>query len=308
MDRPQIPFNALRAFESAARHLSLTRAAVELCVTPAALSHQVKGLEERLGVVLFRRVPRGLVLTNEGAALAPVLSQAFDAVAETLDRFADGRFHETLHVGVVGTFAVGWLMPRVAGFKALHPTVDLRIATNNNRVDLAAEGLDLAIRFGDGRWHGTEALELFPAAMTPLCRPELARSLSHPGDLADHVLLRSYRADEWPRWFEAAGEPCPPLRGPQVDTSLALAEMAADGHGVALLPARLVDRHVAAGRLARPFAAEIVTGGYWLTRLLSREPSPAMRAFEAWLLAAARSGEESLSAGPAAPLRLASAP
>ncbi len=116
MERPQIPLNALRAFESAARHLSLTRAAVELCVTQAAVSHHVKALEARLGVALFRRVPRGLVLTNEGAALVPMLSRALDAISGTLDHFMDGHFHETLHVGVVGTFAVGWLMPRLAGF------------------------------------------------------------------------------------------------------------------------------------------------------------------------------------------------
>ncbi len=155
-------------------------------------------------------------------------------------------------------------------------------------MDLAAEGLDLAIRFGDGRWHGMEAAELLSAPMTPLCRPELARSLPHPRDLAGQVLLRSYRADEWPRWFEAAGEPCPPLRGPQFDTSLALAEMSAEGHGVALLPARLFGRFLAQGRLVQPFETEVVTGSYWLTRPLSREPSPAMRSFEAWLLAAAR--------------------
>jgi LysR family transcriptional regulator of beta-lactamase len=288
MDRPQIPFNALRAFEAAARHLSLTRAAVELCVTPAALSHQIRGLEERLGASLFRRVPRGLVLTNEGAALVPVLSAAFDAVAETLDRFMDGRFHETLHVGVVGTFAVGWLMPRLKGFEALHPTVDLRITTNNNRVDLAAEGLDFAIRFGGGTWHATQAVELFAAPMTPLCRPEVAHRLAHPRDLGGEVLLRSYRADEWPRWFEAAGEPCPPLRGPTFDTSLALAEMAAEGFGVALLPARLFARALAEGRFAQPFEMEVATGSYWLTSLSSREPTPAMRAFGDWLLPTVR--------------------
>lgn len=288
MDRPQIPLNALRAFEAAARHLSLTRAAVELCVTPAALSHQIKGLEERLGVSLFRRVPRGLVLTNEGAALVPVLSAAFDAVAGTLDRFMDGRFREALHVGVVGTFAVGWLMERLAAFEALHPSVDLRITTNNNRVDLAGEGLDFAIRFGNGAWHATQAVEIFDAPMTPLCRPELARRLAHPRDLSREVLLRSYRADEWPRWFEAAGEPCPPLRGPMFDTSLALAEMATQGLGVALLPARLFVRALNAGRLTRPFETEAATGSYWLTSLGSREPTSAMQAFQDWLLSIAR--------------------
>lgn len=288
MDRPQLPLNALRAFESAARHLSLTRAATELCVTQAAVSHQIKGLEERLGVALFRRVPRGLVLTNEGAALVPVLSRAFDAISSTLDRFMDGRFHETLHVGVVGTFAVGWLMPRLDSFHELHPTIDLRITTNNNRVDLAAEALNLAVRFGDGLWHGTEAVELFAAPMTPLCRPDSARMLLHPCDLASQTLLRSYRSDEWTRWFEAASEPCPPLLGPTFDTSLALAEMAAEGHGVALLPSRLFKRFLAQDRLARPFEIEVATGSYWLTRLASREVSPAMLAFERWIIEAIR--------------------
>ena len=117
MDRPNIPLNALRAFEAAARHLTLTKAAIELCVTQAALSHQIRNLEERLGVTLFRRVPRGLVLTDEGAALAPVLSHAFDTISSTLDRFSEGRYHETLHVGVVATFAAGWLIPRLAEYE-----------------------------------------------------------------------------------------------------------------------------------------------------------------------------------------------
>lgn len=288
MDRPQIPLNALRAFESAARHLSLTRAAVELCVTQAAISHQIKGLEERLGVTLFRRVPRGLVLTDEGAALVPVLTTAFDRMSDTLDRFMDGRFHETLHVGVVSSFAAGWLVPRLKAFEALHTSIDLRIYTNNNRVDLAGEGLDLAIRFGDGSWRATVAERLFSAPLSPLCRPEVARALTSPQDLRDFSLLRSYRADEWLRWFEAAQVACPPLRGPMFDTSLALAEMAAAGHGVALLPVRLFAMHIEDGRLARPFEAEVETGSYWLTRLHSREPSPAMRAFREWLIGAAQ--------------------
>jgi LysR family transcriptional regulator of beta-lactamase len=283
MDRPQIPLNALRAFEAAARHLNLGRAAVELCVTQAAVSHQIKGLETRLGVTLFRRVPRGLVLTDEGAALVPVLTTAFDRVAETLDRFMDGRFHETLHVGVVGTFAVGWLIPRLAAFEMLHPTIDLRIYTNNNRVDLAGEGLDLAIRFGDGNWQATDAEPLFAAPMTPLCNPDIARQISSPADLAQQVLLRSYRADEWPGWFAAAAVEPPLMRGPMFDSSVAIAQMAVDGYGIALLPTRLFERQIAKGSLCRLFEAEIVAGSYWLTRLTSRRESPAMVQFRTWL-------------------------
>src|SRR3546814_7352101 len=114
-------------------------------------------LERRLGTRLFHRLPRGLALTDEGHALVPVVAEAFDRVAATLDQYAGGRFREALKIGVVGTFATGWLLPRLDAFARAHPTIDLRIATNNNRVDLAGEALDYAIRFGDGAWHGTHA-------------------------------------------------------------------------------------------------------------------------------------------------------
>src|SRR3990167_2120748 len=163
MSRSHLPLNALRAFEASARHLSFTRAGLELSVTQAAVSHQVKGLEARLGVALFRRLPRGLALTDEGQFLLPVLRDSFDRVGEVMDRFEAGRVRQVLTLGVVGTFAVGWLLPRLPQFQEAHPFVDLRISTNNNRVDLAGEGLDCAIRFGDGAWHGTEAVRLMPA-------------------------------------------------------------------------------------------------------------------------------------------------
>ena len=184
MDRPNIPLNALRSFEVAARHLTLSKAAVELCVTQAALSHQIRNLEERLGVALFRRVPRGLVLTQEGAALLPVLTSALDTISATLDRFSEGCYHETLHVGVVGTFANGWLIPRLAEFEAEHPEVDLRIFANNNRVSITTEGLDLAIRFGEGNWPGHESVKVLEAPLTPMCAPDFAPEVKSPGDLA----------------------------------------------------------------------------------------------------------------------------
>src|SRR3712207_5379498 len=124
MIRPYLPLNALRAFEGAARHLSFTNAAIELCVTRAALSHQVKQLEERLGVPLFRRLPRGLSLTDEGQALLPVLRDSFDRMALLIERFDNGVMREVLTVGAVGTFAIGWLLPRLPRFHELHPLVD----------------------------------------------------------------------------------------------------------------------------------------------------------------------------------------
>jgi LysR family transcriptional regulator, regulator of gene expression of beta-lactamase len=282
MIRPYLPLNGLRAFEAAARHASFTKAAIELNVTPAALGHQVKGLEERLGAPLFHRLPRGLALTDAGQALLPVLTDSFDRVAAALARFDDGRGRELLSVGAVGSFAVAWLLPRLPAFEAAHPDVDVRLSTNNNRVDIAEEGLDFAIRFGDGAWHGTEAVPLFPAPLTVLCNAEIAARLETPADLLGETLLRSYRNNEWPAWFAAAGVGAPPLTGPVFDSAALMVEAALAGHGVALAPAVLFGE-----RAMRPFETEVDLGGYWLTRLKSKRPSAAMAAFEAWLRAEA---------------------
>jgi len=289
MSRPAVSLNALRAFEASARHLSFTRAADELCVTQAAVSHLVKGLEDRLGAKLFRRSPRGLVLTDEGVALVPTLRDSFERIDRVLERFEGGRVREVLTVGVVGAFAVGWLLPRLNAFRTAHPFVDLRLLTNNNKVDLAGEGLDCAIRFGDGAWHQVEAEKLFDAPLTPLCAPDIARRLQEPRDLAGQTLLRSYRPQDWPAWFEAAGVDELPLRGPLFDNSWLMAEAAMQGEGVALAPALLFERQLADGRLERPFATEVITGAYWLTRLTWKPPSPALQAFRDWLMAAATS-------------------
>jgi LysR family transcriptional regulator of beta-lactamase len=283
MDRSRIPLNALRAFEASARHLSFTKAGLELFVSQGAISHQVKALEEQLGVQLFRRLPRGLALTDEGLALIPAVRDSFDRIGSTLDRFAGGRFREAMTIGVVGTFALGWLLPRLPDFLARHPEIDLRLFTNNNRVDLAGEGLDFAIRFGDGAWHGTHAEPILDAPLTPLCAPAIAARLRDPADLARETLLRSYRADEWQRWFAAAGATCPALRGPVCDSSPIIASAAAAGMGVGLLPSALFGSELAAERLMRPFDVELDAGRYWLTRLNSRSDTSAMAAFRAWL-------------------------
>jgi len=289
-----LPLNALRAFEVSARHLSFTRAAGELNVTQTAVSAQVKNLEDRLGTPLFRRLPRGLALTDEGQALLPMLTDSFGRIGAVLGQFKDGRYREPLTVAAVGTFAVGWLMPRLEAFHREHPFVDLRLMTNNNRVDLAGEGLDYAIRFGDGAWHGTEADALVEAPLSPVCAPPVARRLRDPADLARETLLRSYRADEWARWFGAAGVRPPLLRGPMFDSSLTMAAAAMQGAGVALLPVSMIADELRHGRLVQPFGTQVSTGRYWLTRLKSRPETGAMRQFRAWLLqsaAAAAAGQ-----------------
>lgn len=284
MARPPVPLNALKAFEAAARHLSFTKAADELGLTQAAVSHHVKGLELRLGVQLFRRSNRGLKLTDEGVALAPTLFESFGAIERLLDRFEAGGVREVLTVSAVGTFVVGALLERLPEFRAAHPQIDLRLLTNNNKVDLVAEGLDYAIRFGDGAWQGVEAEMICAPPMTPLCAPELARALRTPRDLLKAPLLRSYRPQDWLAWFTAAGLEGAQLRGPLFDSSLIMVQAAMRGEGVALAPAAMFARELSSGDLVRPFDIEATVDGYWLTRLKSKPPTMAMKLFRDWLM------------------------
>jgi LysR family transcriptional regulator of beta-lactamase len=256
-------------------------------VTQAAVSQQVRSLEERLGARLFKRLPRGLGMTDEGLALLPVLSDAFGRIDAVLTQFEGGHFHEVLTVGVVGTFAVGWLMPRLNRFRAAHPFVELRLLTHNNLVDFAVEGFDFAIRFGDGQWPGTQAAALLDAPLTVLCAPELAKRAREPRDLASETLLRSYRTDEWALWFAAAGLSPGAIRGPVFDSSRLMVEAAMQGAGAALAPARMFERELQAGRLVRPFELEVSTGSYWLSWVKSKRMTPAMQAFRTWIVAEA---------------------
>ncbi|WP_279628798.1 LysR family transcriptional regulator [Vreelandella nigrificans] len=286
--RPYLPLKALRAFEASARHLSFTRAAEELCVTQAAVSHQVKLLEGQLRVPLFIRLPRGLMLTQEGELLLPVLESSFDQMAHTLDRLGESRYREVLNVGVVGTFAVGWLLPRLEDFQKKYPFVDLRLSTHNNRADLAAEGLDLAIRFGTGAWHGTAAQPLLPASLSVMCTPTIAARLTTPADVLGETWLRSYRADEWTEWLLVAGlsGSFPMAKSIVFDSSIAMVEAAIQGVGVALAPPLMFSRQLNSGALVQPFDTTVSLGGYWLTRLQTRTETHAMASFREWLLTA----------------------
>ncbi|WP_299811908.1 LysR family transcriptional regulator [uncultured Roseibium sp.] len=287
MDVSQLPLNALRAFEASARLGSFTRAGLELRVSQTAISHQVKALEDVLQVSLFERLPRGVVLTDEGHALLPVLTDAFRRMSAALSRFEDGNFREVLTVGVVGSFATGWLLPRLPEFAGSNPHIDLRLKTNNNRADMLVDGLDCFIRFGDGAWHATNAEKLMDAPLAPLCAPETAARLTSPADLLREPLLRSYRMDEWAMWFQTAGLPPPRTRGWMFDSSLAMVEAAAQGSGVALAPVSMFSRHIGSGEIVQPFETTTRTGSYWLTWLKSREETGAMQKFRLWLTAAA---------------------
>nr|WP_321463109.1 LysR family transcriptional regulator [uncultured Cohaesibacter sp.] len=283
MDRPQLPLNALRAFEVAARQGSFTRAAIELCVTQAAISHQITALEKRLNVQLFERSPKGLRLTEEGKTLLPVMEDALDGISGVLDRFIDRQYFEVLNVGAVTTFAAGWLIEKLPRFRSANPHIDLRLSTNNNRVDLAGERLDMAIRFGDGGWAGEVRQLLFDAPISPLCCPLTASRLRQPADLLRETLLRSYRAGEWEAWFAFQGLVPPVIEGPRLDSSPAMAMLAAAGTGVAILPVCMFRNEMNSGRLVKPFELEISMGSYWLTHLSSRKPTMAMKRFAEWL-------------------------
>jgi len=280
-----VSLSALRAFEAAARHLSFTRAGLELSVTQAAISHQVKALEERLGLSLFRRTPRGLVLTDEGRALMVPVSESFHRLARALSQFEAGRLKEILTVGVVGTFAVGWLMERLSDFEARHPAIDLRLLTNNNKVDLAGDSLDCAIKFGDGAWHGVHAEEIMAAPLSPLCSSKTAERLRDVDDLALVPLLRSYRTLDWSQWLENAGAARIAARGPLFDSSSLMVQAAMRGEGVALAPPSMFRRELEQGLLTQPFGLELDLGSYWLVRLNSRSPTRTMTLFRDWIMA-----------------------
>ena len=208
-----------------------------------------------------------------------MLTDSFDRMARAMQRFQEGAVREILSVGVVGTFAVRWLLPRLAAFREAHPLIELRLMTHNNKVDLAAEGLDLAIRFGDGAWHGVRAEEILTAPLTPLCTPHLAARLESPRDLASLTLLRSYRRDEWPTWFAAVGVEPPRPSGPVFDSLSLMVHAAGQGIGVAIAPPVMFDRELHARQLVQPFQASVDVGSYWLTSLRSKPQSAAMLAF-----------------------------
>ena len=282
MSLARYSLNHLHAFAVAARHLNMTRAADELCVTQAAVSHQIKALETQIGKPLFLRTARGLQLSDEGERISSAVQQAFAQLEGALALLDETTPPQRLTLAVVGTYLHGHLMERLADFQARHPAIDLRVQTHNNKLDLATETVDAAIRFGDGTWRRVEALPLQAAPLTVLCAPELR--LRSAQDLRRCTLLRSYRSEDWAAWARAAG--CAPFnpRGPQFDASVLMVQAAMAGVGVALAPAAMFHRELASGRLMQPFATEVDVGRYWLTRSLGRETPPAFAVLRQWLL------------------------
>jgi LysR family transcriptional regulator, regulator of gene expression of beta-lactamase len=286
MSLNSISYNTLRSFAAAARHLSFTAAGKELFVTQAAVSHQVKALELQIGFPLFRRTTRGLVLTDEGQTLAPVVSESLGRIEDTLAMVQRQGPAQVLTISVIGTFAAGFLIERLNDFRTNCPMVDLRLLTNNNKVDMWSESLDYAIRFGEGAWHGVHAEPIMSAPIAPLCIPDIARQLMSLEDLAKFRLLRSYRVMDWPNWLKRAGVNQIQANGPIFDTSATMVQAALLSEGIALVPTAMFHRELSSGQLVQPFDLQLDAGSYWLTRLVSKQETPAMKQFKNWLRAA----------------------
>jgi LysR family transcriptional regulator, glycine cleavage system transcriptional activator len=299
------PLNALRAFEAAARHLNFSRAADELSVTPGAVSQQIQNLEDYVGVSLFKRTPKGLLLTDAAQTALPALRDAFDRLSEAaslLTAAVDGR---RLTLTAPPSFAAKWLVPRLKSFEEAYPQVDVWLSADMEIVDFTAGEIDLAIRYGAGRYPGLEVIRLMQETVIPVASPELLASnpLENLSDLAGAVLLHdgSPDADEscpdWTMWLAArAVRGVDGARGPRFNQSSLVIEAAVGGRGVALAKRALAQADLDAGRLVAPFQiATAVDFAYYLVHPKTKGRLPQVKAFITWITAEAAAHEAALA-------------
>lgn len=301
------PLAALRAFEAASRHLSFKKAAEELHVTPAAISQQIKALEEYVGFSLFHRLTRALALTAQAEAMLPKLREGFECLAAALDTTRPPG-EGVLTVVAPPSFATRWLVPRLPRFAAEHPDVKLRLSSQSDAVDrpgesaMADEPLDLrtadislAIRYGTGDYPGFYVRQLFAPAWVPVCSPRLAtaeRPLDTPDDLARHVLIHDETIHDdpyppnWQEWLSRASvSGIDAERGPRFSNAVLAVEAALDGQGVALALLPLVEADIAAGRLIIPFNLSVPSPyAYFLIMRKVFAERPPVAAFCDWLM------------------------
>jgi len=305
------PLNALRVFEAAARHLSFKEAANELSITQTAVSHQVKTLEDYLGVELFRRAGRGVQLTEAARACLPKLREGFDALAAAVETIRERGAETELRITAPPVFTARWLMPRLAAFAKREPGVEVHVVGSSKMVDggaldptiltanfdLRSESSGVEIHLGSGEYPGYRADRLFGVVMTLVANPELARSLGKPEDLAGEVLLHDDAldlvagGDAWVKWLQAAGvaERVDGSRGPRFSTNMLSLEAASQKLGVALALRPLVDADLKANRLVQPFDVGVKPGSaYYLVCPEVIADRPAVSAFRAWLLEQAK--------------------
>ena len=310
MHRRLPPLNALRAFEASARNASFTRAAQELFVTQGAVSRHVAGLEKWLGAKLFRRTQRGIELTAKGATYFRILKGAFDQVEFGTRQLQEKREENLLRLKLPPTFAIRWLVPRLARFHAEHPDIDVQITTSHDRADFDREDVDVGIH-SDYEPPATGYRRLFGEQLMPVCSPRLPtreRPLTKPQDLEHHVLLCSmHRPRDWPAWLEAAK-----VRGVDGNSGLkfdsaSLAYQAAiDEAGVMIAQHVFVEDDLATGRLIAPLALRLTTqGAYYLVYAADRPKTARVAAFEDWVLRELAAAEASYGAPPPAAKRAA---
>lgn len=294
MPRALPPLNGLRAFEAAARHQSFTRAAEELHVTQTAISHQIRKLEEELGVRLFVRVPGAVHLTHEAETYLAAVSGAFEGLRDATARLRGAHAPDgtrTLRLSTTPSFATKWLVPRLATFQAAHPDLAVEVSTGMELVDFRREEVDVAIRYGRGHWAGLHATWLLAEDILPVCAPRLlegAARLRGPEDLAQQRLIGvSLYPDEWHMWLTAAGLPTALAnRATVFDMPILAIQAAIDGMGVAITHSPLVENDLAAGRLVAPFDTTLPSDmGYYLVAPTATAQSPAIAALRDWLLA-----------------------
>jgi len=293
------PLNALKAFEAAGRHLSFTKAGAELNVTPAAVGHQVKTLEEMLGVALFHRMTRALQLTEAGKASLPILTESFGTMSRAVDQIRTHRGFGVLTISVSPSFGALWLVPRLEKFRRRHPEIEIRIDGTDRRVDVARGEADVALRYGPGGYKDVQSDKLFDQNNMPVCSPALLRQnpnpLRKPRDLKHHTLLHiDWKNEEasWRMWLTAAGlDDVDPARGPYFTMESMAVQAALDGNGVALVGDILVADHIASGRLVHPFEQRTSTPlsfSYYLLSPNHYANQPKIAAFREWLLEEAR--------------------
>jgi LysR family glycine cleavage system transcriptional activator len=300
MKRRLPSLNALRAFEAAARHQSFTRAADELAVTQGAVSHQVKALEQQLGLPLFHRQNQRLTLTSAGQAYLPVVRDAFDRLAAGTEQLLAAEQSKRLTISVSPNFAANWLVPRIGQFVEEHPEIDLRINAALHHVDFAREDVDMGVRHGEGRWPELHVARLCREELFPVCSPRLlegARPLLAPADLRHHALLHLDDRQDWQKWLEAAGvEDVDLSRGVVFNQASMAIRAAVGGQGITLARTALVALLLLEGRLVRPFRLALpVSYAYYIVCPTATAERPKISLMRDWLLAEAATDEAKLA-------------
>lgn len=287
------PLQAIRAFEAAARHASFTKAADELGMTQAAVSYQIKVLEERIGTPLFLRKPRQVALTETGQRLAPAITEAFALIGDAYAA-ARGGADGLLCISTVQTFASNWLARHLGSFQIAHPALAVRLDTSSHLVDFAREAVDIGIRSGGGNWPGLATHLLFRADFTPMLSPKLADSIGGVKTPADLLRLPILDPEDawWKAWFVAAGLPADELArrtGSSMGSQASLGSAAMAGHGVAILTRALFAAELGDGRLIQPFDISGDDGhAYFLVYPESRRNVPKIKAFRDWVVEEAK--------------------